>query len=162
MSLHQEPSADPDAGGHDSRQDYGSSYHCSSCPDGFLRCGGHCYRLLSTLYNLNEAEAGCLRLGAHLATPRSTEDNLCAAIAARKERVWLGVTDRVREGEFDAADEGGPVVADWFSDQPDNNPWAGEGRQGEDCVEMTVRDGRAGWNDANCDNENPALCQLVI
>ncbi|KAF0309105.1 hypothetical protein FJT64_019707 [Amphibalanus amphitrite] len=49
-----------------------------ACPAGFSRCAGRCLKKLDHKVNYTEAESQCAALGAHLAVPRSNEENQCA------------------------------------------------------------------------------------
>ncbi|XP_037083319.1 C-type lectin 1-like isoform X1 [Pollicipes pollicipes] len=131
------------------------------CPDGFVPCAGRCYTRLNTAVSYDRAEQECAELDAHLAVPRTRNQNLCVAGLAGYERVWLGITDREEEGVFKAAD-GGVVTASeahWSKGQPDNTVNL------EHCVELWnpttwpgVKFGE--WNDWVCTGPAFPMCQL--
>ena len=137
-----------------------ANWRCS-CPSGFIACAGRCYARLHRAVEYGQAEKDCASIGAHLAVPRSRNQNLCVAGLAGLERVWLGITDREQEGVFQGAD-GRPVTGNegqvWSPGQPDN---AG-GR--EHCVE--IRNEPPGfkfaeWNDWQCTGvKDFPMCQL--
>ena len=83
-----------------------------ACPAGFHRCGGRCLQQLKQKVTYPEAERLCGELGAHLATPRSEEENKCAHKAAGTALSWLGFTDVVTQGQFLGADGCGTVPSD--------------------------------------------------
>ncbi|XP_037081677.1 hepatic lectin-like [Pollicipes pollicipes] len=131
------------------------------CPHGFVPCAGRCYTRLNAAVDNDRAVRQCATFGAHLAVPRTHNQNLCVAGLAGRERVWLGITDREEEGVFKAAD-GGVVTASeahWSKGQPDNY------KKSEDCVEMwnpaTSRKIKFGeWNDIRCNFHAFPMCQL--
>ena len=133
------------------------------CPAGFHRCGGRCLARQDVLISYPEAESLCDQLDAHLAVPRSEEENTCARRAAGTNRVWLGITDRDTEGQFTAADGCGVVPTDssfWGAHQPNNRA------SGEDFVALapSSHEGWApGWHDTLADDPPlRPLCQLRL
>ena len=76
-------------------------------------------------------------------------------------RVWLGVTDRRAEGQFEAAD-GTPIGQldghRWGHAQPDD--FRQVDPAGEDCLEMMAAHVDFGaWNDESCRSRLLPLCQ---
>ena len=132
------------------------------CPSGFSRCAGRCLKLLDDAADFESGMAACTALGAHLAVPRSEEENRCvldmAEATGRYRRVLIGANDRDMEGVYVGVDgDCGPVPVfeTWWNDGEPNN-FSGD----EDCV-MVVQ-GR--WYDIGCP-EMPSspkhpLCQL--
>ncbi|KAF0306433.1 hypothetical protein FJT64_002463 [Amphibalanus amphitrite] len=53
-----------------------------ACPAGFSRCAGRCLMRLDRVFVYTDAESQCAALGAHLAVPRSDEENQCAMNAS--------------------------------------------------------------------------------
>ncbi|XP_037094454.1 hepatic lectin-like [Pollicipes pollicipes] len=131
------------------------------CPDGFVPCAGQCYARLDTAVAYDQAAADCAERQAHLAVPRTNNENLCAAGLAGHERIWLGITDRQEEGVYRAFD-GSVVTASethWSQGQPDNTAGV------ENCVEMWYRGvwnhaRFAEWNDLKCTDHVFPMCQL--
>lgn len=138
--------------------------HCTSCPPGFIPCANRCYQRLRIKATYAEAQKYCklLHPQAHLAVPRTRNENICAAGLAARQPVWLGISDIKQEGLFIGDDERGVVDISstghvWSDNQPDN---AGDD---EDCVEMWIKKGFAEWNDIRCDyKENMPMCQLKL
>ena len=124
-----------------------------NCPTGFRRCAGRCLLLLDQLLTYTDAEAACASLGAHLAVPRSEEENQCVLDMAGTNKVWFGITT---VGDSLVASDGlaGPL--------PAFRTWWGEGEPNnydgiEDCVNIRI----GAWNDCRCSLEEPMpLCQL--
>lgn len=67
--------------------------------------------------------------------------------------LWLGLSDREREGDWRWVD-GAPLTWDsWARGEP--NDWG----RGEDCAVMYPWNGR--WNDADCRDEKRFLCEPI-
>ncbi|KAF0299172.1 Mannose-binding protein C [Amphibalanus amphitrite] len=133
-----------------------------ACPAGFSRCAGRCLKRLDVTVNYIEAESQCAALGAHLAVPRSDEENQCAMIAAGGTTVWLGLTDVVTEGQFVGADGCGTALSTdpyWGDHQPNNM----NGNQYY-IVMGVVSNGQwnAKWNDQWGSELFSPLCQLPL
>ncbi|KAF0310281.1 CD209 antigen-like protein E [Amphibalanus amphitrite] len=117
-------------------------------------CPGRCLRRLGQTSGFTKSADRCAALGAHLAVPRSDDENQCAmdvAVAAGKS-VWLGLTDVVTEGQFVGADGCGVVSASgpqWGIGQPNDY-------QGQDYVGGHPM----GWNDFRETEPCYPLCQL--
>ncbi|KAF0303753.1 Ladderlectin [Amphibalanus amphitrite] len=133
-----------------------------ACPAGFSRCAGRCLKRLDLAVAYTEAESQCNALGAHLAVPRSDEENRCAIIAAGGTTVWLGLTDVVTEGQFVGADGCGTVPSTgplWGTGQPNNangnQPYVVLG-----LMEAGVW--YSEWNDYWGDESINPLCQLAV
>ena len=131
------------------------------CPAGFSRCAGRCLTRLDQKVNYTQAESLCAELGAHLAVPRSEAENQCAVTAAAGERVWLGFTDVVTEGQFIGADGCGIVPSDgptWAENQPNNI-----GGVHDYGMLGTPSDlWGQGWYDRDPDRNFRPLCQLAL
>ncbi|XP_043199911.1 uncharacterized protein LOC122369325 [Amphibalanus amphitrite] len=125
-----------------------------ACPAGFSRCAGRCLRRLGQTFGFTKSADRCAAIDAHLAVPRSDDENQCAmdvAVAAGKS-VWLGLTDVVTEGQFVGADGCGVVSASgpqWGIGQPNDY-------QGQDYVGGHPM----GWNDFRETEPCYPLCQL--
>ena len=114
------------------------------------------------------AQAACEARGASLAVVGSAEHNatLMAHVAeieaefgARAQRAWIGLNDRVLEGEFVWVNGAAAPFRAWATDEP--NDWG----EGEDCVEIAFdvpgREGNfTGWNDESCGASFAFICNL--
>ena len=130
------------------------------CPAGFSRCAGRCLTRLDQEVNYPQAENLCAELGAHLAVPRSEAENQCAMAAAAGERVWLGFTDVVTEGQFIGADGCGIVPSDgpvWAGGQPNDY-----GDQDFAVLIPSNSFASPGWHDTKPDASKFPLCQLML
>ncbi|KAF0293621.1 Mannose-binding protein A [Amphibalanus amphitrite] len=92
------------------------------------------------------AETSCADQGAFLVVPRTAEQNQCALELAAGTNAWIGVTDRVTEGVFVAADGLGPLETTfWDYYSPNNN--GGVQHCGELYFDYTRQYPDPGWND---------------
>ncbi|KAF0287851.1 Brevican core protein [Amphibalanus amphitrite] len=140
----------------------GSTDRCA-CPAGFSRCAGRCLQRLNTEVNYTTAESQCAALGAHLAVPRSDEENQCATELA-DAAAWLGVVQVPGvDGQYRGADGCGtvPVMDRWADQQPDKVAFG--------VVEELVvllgpgsEYGWPGWHDNPASAAWPPLCQLAL
>ena len=140
----------------------GSDYGCqceqpAECAEGYVRCGGVCYRRLETAMAHAAAQKACTDDGGRLAVPRTADQHLCSRALALGAQVWLGITaDRGTYGQFRGSD--GAIVDStgpfWDAGQPDR--YTGEDPDGEDCVELFPN---AGWHDRTCRHAARPLCQ---
>ncbi|XP_043200171.1 uncharacterized protein LOC122369462 [Amphibalanus amphitrite] len=131
-----------------------------ACPAGFSRCAGRCLKRLDLAVTYAEAESQCAALDAHLAVPRSDEENQCADSIAGTSLIWLGFNDVVTENHFVADDGCGTVPSDgpsWAIEQPHN--FNGQSHGG---LAPLISDNLApGWHDFLSADTLTPLCQLV-
>ena len=102
----------------------------------------------------HEAESSCANLGAHLATPRTAEENDCIAADVEGEqwaRFWLGYRGGRSEESFVGADASGPITYNnWGTDEPALE-------RDDNCAAI----GETGvWYDQPCDVARFFTCQL--
>ncbi|KAF0308394.1 Mannose-binding protein C [Amphibalanus amphitrite] len=129
-----------------------------SCPPGFTRCAGRCYRRIGGEVIYATAQSQCAALGAHLAVPRSEAENQCAINLAVGDDVWLGVTDEVTEGTWMGKDTCGrvsPPAAWWNLGEPNN--WGDT--NDADCIYIHFS---GKWADWDCPTLSFPLCQLWL
>jgi Ca2+-binding RTX toxin-like protein len=98
--------------------------------------------LLTNFGTWEQAQAQALSLGGNLVTINTAaEQNFLVSAFGGNEQLWIGLTDKVIEGQFKWASNEISTYINWFPGQPDNG-----GPQGEDYVVMNF--GAAGkWND---------------
>ncbi|MFN6230639.1 MAG: lectin-like protein, partial [Dolichospermum sp.] len=98
--------------------------------------------LLTNFGTWEEAQAEAQSLGGNLVTINSQEEqDFLVSTFGGTEQLWIGLTDKVIEGQFKWASNETSTYTNWFPGQPDNG-----GPQGEDYVVMNF--GAAGqWND---------------
>ncbi len=77
-----------------------------------------------------------------------------AQVAGR--RIWLGITDAAREGQWRTLDGEPLAFTAWARDEPN------DGAEGEDCAVMLGLDDAAAdrgrWNDISCGEPRPYVC----
>ncbi|MGB3421177.1 MAG: lectin-like protein, partial [Dolichospermum sp.] len=103
---------------------------------------GSTYLLTEVSGTWEEAQAEAQSLGGNLVTINSQlEQDFLNNTFVGTEELWIGLTDKVIEGQFQWASGETSTYTNWFPGQPDNG-----GPQGEDYVVMNF--GAAGqWND---------------
>ncbi|XP_064870412.1 C-type lectin domain family 4 member M-like isoform X3 [Oncorhynchus nerka] len=97
-----------------------------------------------------ESRQDCLKRGADLVIIDSDKE---------QKRVWIGLTDSVKEGTWKWVD-GTPLTTRYWNDkQPDSKDPTGE----EDCVEIhTDWTPLKAWNDMSCDRKLNWICEKVF
>lgn len=98
---------------------------------------------------------------AHLVVVDDAAENAALRLFADRElggaRVWLGITDEAREGQWRTVDGLGVDHVDWKDGEP-NDAWPGE-----DCAEMLGDEDPPGmqglWNDTSCSELRPYVCE---
>ncbi|MBT8495546.1 MAG: C-type lectin domain-containing protein, partial [Deltaproteobacteria bacterium] len=120
----------------------------ASCPEGYSYFGGHGYRFVEDGMTFDEAAFFCQSEGGHLAVLDSPgEATFVRGLTA--ERPWVGLHDRVVEGQFEWVVPGS-AEPDWSSGEPNDS-----GR-GEDCA--ILWEGEQ-LNDGTCDDQRSFICE---
>ena len=134
-----------------------------ACPEGFSRCGGRCHTKSAASRgeesNYTDAESYCARLGAHPPTPRTEEENTCAAEAATAagvDRIWLGYRGGRTEESFVAVDGSGPITYRNWNTLGDS----GEPHLNADDNCVTISRYTSFWYDRPCNKTRYIVCQL--
>nr|XP_046183360.1 CD209 antigen-like protein C isoform X1 [Oncorhynchus gorbuscha] len=104
-----------------------------------------------------ESRKDCLKRGADLVMINSDKEQ--TFLFNLKKRVWIGLTDSVKEGTWKWVD-GTPLTTRYWNDkQPDSKDPTGE----EDCVEIhTDWTPLKAWNDMSCDRKLNWICEKVF
>ncbi|XP_064817442.1 C-type lectin domain family 4 member F-like isoform X2 [Oncorhynchus masou masou] len=104
-----------------------------------------------------ESRQDCLKRGADLVMINSDKEQ--TFLFNLKKRVWIGLTDSVKEGTWKWVD-GNPLTTRYWNDnQPDSKDPTGE----EDCVEIhTDWTPLKAWNDMSCDRKLNWICEKVF
>ncbi|XP_021428954.2 C-type lectin domain family 4 member F isoform X1 [Oncorhynchus mykiss] len=104
-----------------------------------------------------ESRKDCLKRGADLVIINSDKEQ--TFLFNLKKRVWIGLTDSVKEGTWKWVD-GTPLTTRYWNDkQPDSKDPTGE----EDCVEIhTDWTPLKAWNDMSCDRKLNWICEKVF
>ncbi|XP_064782802.1 CD209 antigen-like protein E [Oncorhynchus masou masou] len=115
------------------------------------------YFLSTETKTWKESRKDCLKRGADLVMINSDKEQ--TFLFNLKKRVWIGLTDSVKEGTWKWVD-GNPLTTRYWNDnQPDSKDPTGE----EDCVEIhTDWTPLKAWNDMSCDRKLNWICEKVF
>ncbi|XP_061186317.1 perlucin-like protein [Saccostrea echinata] len=140
-----------------------SSCGCAStlkprCPDGWEMFDSSCYYFGVVPKAWQDAEVACERLGGHLATVHSSEEEqfiLDYVLRERKALVdmshgytWLGGHDFLQEGNWMWITDEVFNYTNWRVTNPASN-------QAEDCMDLSG----GGWNDNTCSYKLNYVCE---
>ncbi|XP_057291161.1 collectin-10-like [Hydractinia symbiolongicarpus] len=131
------------------------------CPEGWQQRCEKCYLVVKEEKTWTDARYHCKQRGGDLVTIKDFATNMfltryVTSVSDSTRTIWIGLNDRVNEGEFQWADGSEAVKQEfrWYPDEPkDSTP-------GEDCVEMYVRSHQYLWNDAPCGDNLHFVCQI--
>lgn len=128
----------------------------SSCSSGFERkrdSNGkyHCLKLVKSSKSWDDSRRYCQSLGARLAIPYDYASNQAIrSVLKSYHRVWIGVNDRAREGNWVDLTGNNARYKNWGRGEPNNY------RGGEDCVQLR---GNGYWNDDKCSRKFYFVCE---
>ena len=105
--------------------------------------GNRCYRFFNKDgLSYPEMRATCQQAGGDLARIDNTQQDALAQFLAGKSRAFIGLTDRVKEGQFTWTDGTSPIYSNWSPGEP--NDYLGK----EDCTVINWHGNS--WNDVKC------------
>ena len=154
------------------------------CPSGFTLCAGRCYKLVETKLKRAAAKTSCENMGAHLAVPRSPQENQCVLdlvpawnplslitdpfSPVGTMTAFIGVTKKNGEYEGDDGSCGDvPAKADWWGPlQPSKLDLIFEilftplELLGINLDLLCTALGKRSWLIAHCDFALYSVCQL--
>ncbi|XP_078617300.1 alpha-N-acetylgalactosamine-specific lectin-like [Branchiostoma floridae x Branchiostoma japonicum] len=130
-----------------------------SCPEGYAKFRGICYKAFNTVKTFSGAAAACGEDGGTLAMPRDAETNaflisLYKSVSA-KRAFWFGLHDRRVEGSFEWVDGSALGTYTFWAPRQPNNTW---GKQ--HCVSYNSSS-KDKWNDGQCDIAYRFICQAA-
>ncbi|MFX0206925.1 MAG: GH25 family lysozyme, partial [Candidatus Hodarchaeota archaeon] len=99
---------------------------------------GHTYELFSSLKTWDQAKTDCESQGGHLVSITTSGENEFVSNLAGSNKVWIGLTDEISEGNWGWITEENVDYTNWSSGEPNDYG------SGEDYGEM-LSDGS--WND---------------
>ncbi|XP_035898286.1 uncharacterized protein LOC118505883 isoform X4 [Anopheles stephensi] len=162
----------------------------SRCAFGWIATTQFCISSIERRLSWQEAEAECNRLGGHLMSIRSSEDQqltdqlLFNSPAYKDDNAyWIGASDLIVEGDFRWNDKYAFTYSNWFPgwahQENYNRQPNDDGLSGQDCVEIRRHfqivsgSGQTAptvspltlsymWNDRNCDARNYFLCERMM
>ncbi|XP_019647015.1 PREDICTED: collectin-11-like [Branchiostoma belcheri] len=137
----------------------------ASCPEGYTKFRGTCYKAFNTLANFADSALYCRVDGGTLAMPRDAATNYVLIFLKnavdKNAYFWFGLHDRREEGSFEWID--GSALGSynyWASGEPSNND------SKEHCahyISSTYRKPANAnkWNDKNCNFLIFFICQVA-
>jgi hypothetical protein len=103
----------------------------------------------------DQARLACRAAGAHLATILNADDQAAVqkSLNGVTGEVWFGLSDIVKESNYQWIDDSPKSFLNWITGQPDDSGG------NEDCTAV-VPNSSFKWADRNCANTLPYLCQI--
>ena len=123
------------------------------CPPSYTFLGTSCYRMLTTQdadWLANEALCEADAVGAHLVVVDDVADVMVIASFIPVIDEWVGISDRISQGNFRTVTGVVPPYLMWEPNQPNTMP-------GYDCVYLTNALGQLGTD--TCDRIDDLLCE---
>ncbi|MHA2244675.1 MAG: lectin-like protein [Candidatus Hodarchaeales archaeon] len=122
---------------------------------GGVMYNGHEYKLFQTLKTWAQARADCEAMGGHLVTITSSGENTFVDNnVASNNRVWIGLTDELIEGDWSKWITGESVTYEnWYGSEPNNYGSV------EDYVEMYAHISGGPWNDHSPTATHYYICE---
>ncbi|XP_026128145.1 CD209 antigen-like [Carassius auratus] len=125
--------------------------------DSLNKKGPVCFFLSTESKNWSDSRQYCRDRGADLVII-NTEEKQRFISSLVSERVWIGLSDREKEGVMKWVDNSPLKRGFWFKGQPNDS-----GNQ--DCIELNYERGNTGWsplkswNDLSCSNKKKGICE---
>merc|ERR1712098_575566 len=122
-----------------------------TCPNGWTIWNSQCYKLFHEEVSWEAAELKCIQLGAHLTSILSAAENEFVFSLIGKLYVWLGGSDKDKEGTWTWTDCNPWTYTRWDHGQPNK-------RNTENCLKTQ---GILTWHDYPCSsNKAKFVCKL--
>ncbi|XP_056678000.1 CD209 antigen-like protein B isoform X3 [Monodelphis domestica] len=122
---------------------------CRPCPYEWKFYKDSCYYFSVTRKPWEASQNTCEADGSNLVIISSSEEqNYLKKNAASNHQLWVGLSDKKKEGYWHWVDGTALGQSFWNEGEPNN---AGD----EDCCELIPN----GWNDASCSKENYWICE---
>ena len=133
----------------------------SRCPDGWTKFDNSCYYFGVIPKSWQDAEVACERLGGHLATVHSAEEEKFVLDYVKRERnelvdlsrgyTWIGGHDFLQESNWMWITDEIFNFTNWRAGNPNN----GGANGNEDCLDISGD----GWNDNICSSRLNYVCE---
>ncbi|XP_042281483.1 CD209 antigen-like protein E [Thunnus maccoyii] len=130
------------------------------CPAGWRMFGCSCYFLSNESGSWSRGRQDCREKGADLVVIDSTkEQTFFSTFTEVETMIWIGLTDRDKEGTWKWIDGTPLTLRYWETNEPNNgggDPQWGE----EDCAHIrTGKKTEDNWNDLSCDTSLRWICE---
>ena len=104
----------------------------------------------------NAAEGFCQNEGGHLASVTTKKVQAYMLDQVNQNPVWIGATDRKREGSWEWTDYSPFNFTGWASGEPNM-------KEAENCAELyRAEQHLKGWNDLDCNTSLDFVCMRTI
>ncbi|XP_037126884.1 ladderlectin-like isoform X1 [Syngnathus acus] len=125
------------------------------CPAGWTKLDTRCFIFQNESLNFRLAETVCNILGGNLVSIHSQLENevvrhMILAGAGSFARTWIGLYDRIVDGDYLWTDGSAVDFFDWAPGRPTMN-------NNQDCVEINFPNNDQ-WNDRGCGRRQPFVC----
>ncbi|XP_047670448.1 CD209 antigen-like protein E [Tachysurus fulvidraco] len=123
--------------------------------EGWRYFGFHIYYISTETKDWSRSRQDCIRRGADLVIINSKEEQEFLAKMLGSKRAWIGLSDRDEEGVWKWVDGTPLTTAFWHSEEPNDSG-------GEDCAEISDKQGNIMWNDLPCSANIILVCEKVF
>jgi cysteine-rich repeat protein len=113
--------------------------------------GTSCFLLFNTLTPQPDAEAHCVSLGGHLASPSDEAEDAAIVALGIAQSAFIGATDAASEGRWSYVDGTPFVYHPWSRNEPNDSS------RREDCAEVRSS---GEFNDVTCGDLRAHVCEL--
>uniref|UniRef100_A0A4W5Q9I7 C-type lectin domain-containing protein n=1 Tax=Hucho hucho TaxID=62062 RepID=A0A4W5Q9I7_9TELE len=119
-------------------------------PKGWREFQSTWYYISSEVKSWDESKQDCRERGADLVIINSKEEQ--TFLTNLNKRVWIGLTDKDREGTWKWVDGTPLTTTYWIGKNPDN-------KMEEDCAEIFIGPVEGNWNDLSCATHLNWICE---
>ncbi|XP_070684540.1 uncharacterized protein [Pempheris klunzingeri] len=132
---------------------------------GWMYFRGSLYYISHLEKSWQESRADCLQRGTDLVIINSKEEQVCVEVCvcvceftrSFQKLLWIGLTDRQREGTWKWVD-GTPLTTSYWAPHEPN----GIQYRDEDCAEIKLFHQENNWNDESCDRRRSWICEKTL
>ena len=130
-----------------------------TCPDGWEEFEGRCFLWVrNNKTSWDAAENFCQNEGGHLASVTSKEDQAYMLDRVGRKPVWIGATDRKREGFWEWTDCIPFNFTGWASGEPSAEVLS----ENQNCGLFRAAKHHKGWSDVDCNTSLDFVCARTV